>query len=280
MSPRAVDGDEAAGKGGHRPGRRPVTAGLILRSALFGVGQVVLTVVFATVAVLAIPLPYRLRFHAITRWNAINLWWLGVTCGLRHEVSGLENAPDRPCIVLCKHQSAWETLALAGYFVPQAWVVKRELLRIPFFGWGLAALRPIAIDRAAGKDALAQVLEQGRQRLDDGLWVVIFPEGTRTAPGVRRRYRIGGARLAAETGVPVLPIAHNSGDYWPRHSFLKRPGTIRMIVGKPIDPAGRSATEINCEVEEWIEATVARLRAEAGFAPYDAPPPPAPEDAT
>ena len=139
-------------------------------------------------------------------------------------------------------------------------MLKRELLRIPFFGWGLATLRPIAIDRAAGRSALDQVLEQGRRRLAEGIWVVVFPEGTRVAPGAQRRYRLGGAVLAERTGSPVVPVAHNAGDYWPRRGFLKRPGTIRLVIGEPIESKGRSATEINARAAEWIESTVRTLR--------------------
>ncbi|MDX1432014.1 MAG: lysophospholipid acyltransferase family protein, partial [Gammaproteobacteria bacterium] len=170
---------------------------LRLRSLAFAAGQTILTVVFALLAIAAAPLPYRARYALITRWTALNLWWLRVTCRLDHRVEGLEHIPAEPAIVLCKHQSAWETLALQRYFSPQVWVLKRELLRIPFFGWGLALLRPIAIDRGARRAAVEQILAQGEARLADGCWVVIFPEGTRVAPGERGRYRQGGARLAA-----------------------------------------------------------------------------------
>jgi 1-acyl-sn-glycerol-3-phosphate acyltransferase len=140
-------------------------------------------------------------------------------------------------------------------------VIKRELLWIPFFGWGLATLRPIAIDRRSNRAALAQILSQGRARLKDGCWVVIFPEGTRVAPGERRRYRQGGALLAAKTGQPVLPVAHNAGDFWPRNGFIKRPGTIQLAIGPVIESSGRSAADINRLAETWIEATVGKMRA-------------------
>ena len=236
---------------------------IALRSCLFALGQGLLTLVFATLALPALMMPYRARYRVLMGWASLNVKWLEVTCGLRHRVEGLENVPERAAVLLCKHQSTWETLILPRYFSPQTWVLKRELLRIPLFGWGLATLRPIAIDRAAGRSALEQVVEQGRRRLSEGLWVVVFPEGTRVAPGERRRYRIGGAVLAATTGRPVVPVAHNAGDYWPRRGFLKRPGTIRLVIGTPIESRGRSATEVNERAAEWIESTVEALRRSA-----------------
>lgn len=231
-----------------------------LRSCLFALGQVLLTLVFASLALPALALPYRARYRVLLGWAALNVKWLSLSCGLRHRVEGLENIPERAAVVLCKHQSAWETLILPRYFSPQTWVLKRELLRIPLFGWGLATLRPIAIDRAAGRNALGRVLEEGRRRLDEGIWVVVFPEGTRVAPGERRRYRIGGAALAVQSGRPVVPVAHNAGVYWPRRGFLKRSGTIRMVIGAPIESRGRSVTEMNALAAEWIESTAEALR--------------------
>ena len=240
---------------------------LVLRSTLFALGLAFLTLIFSPIALAALPLSYRIRYRVVMRWTFLNIWWLETICGLRHRVEGLENIPDRATVVLCKHQSTWETLVLPRYFSPQTWVLKRELLGIPFFGWGLATLRPIAIDRASGRNALEQVIEQGRLRLAEGIWVVVFPEGTRVAPGSRRRYRLGGALLAQKTGHPVVPVAHNAGDYWPRRGFLKRPGTIRLVIGEPIPSEGRSAVEINAHAAEWIESTVRELREDARHSP-------------
>ena len=239
----------------------PVTPGLFIRSALFFAGQVVVTIVIAPFVMLAIALPYRARYRIVYQWSRFNTWWLGVTCKLTHEVQGEENIPSRPAIVLCKHQSAWETICLQHYFSPQVWVLKRELLWLPIFGWALAMLRPIAIDRSAGRDAMSQVLEQGVARLESGCWVVVFPEGTRVPAGSRRRYKAGGATLAARTGVPVVPVAHDAGLYWPRNSFIKYPGVVRLVVGPAIKTRGKSASEINREAEIWIEGTVERLLA-------------------
>ncbi len=172
---------------------------------------------------------------------------------------GLENLPNTPSVILSKHQSAWETIAFQTIFPPQAWVLKRELLWIPFFGWGLAATRPIAIDRSQGVRALDSVVKQGIQRIEEGRWVVVFPEGTRTAPGEKGRYNPGGAMLASKAQVPVVPVAHNAGEFWPRRGFIKKPGTITVSIGPPIETKGRKAKQINAEAEAWTENEVEQL---------------------
>lgn len=182
-----------------------------------------------------------------------------MTCGLSHEVSGLENIPDEAAIIMCKHQSAWETLALQLIFPPQVWILKRELLWIPIYGWGLAAMNPIAIDRSSKMRALKQIVRQGCERLQQGLWVVIFPEGTRVAPGEKGKYQPGGGMLAEKSNFPIVPIAHNSGYFWPKNSFRKWPGSIRMVIGPTINPQGKSASEITKQVEAWIESAVSEL---------------------
>ncbi len=230
-----------------------------LRSSLFAVGMWVSVLVIAPLALLTFPFPFRYRYAFISLWARFNLWWLKLSCGLGYRVEGRENIPAESSIILSKHQSAWETLALQEVFPPQVWVMKRELLRVPFFGWGLAMLEPIAIDRSAGKKAMRQLVEQGTAALQRGRWVVIFPEGTRIPPGKRGRYAFGGATLATASGRLVVPVAHNAGEYWPRRGFLKRPGTIRMVIGEPIVTAGRTAAEVNREVEDWIEARMAEI---------------------
>lgn len=232
---------------------------LAWRATLFYLGLAAMTPVFTLLGLLLLPTPFRLRFAAVSRWAAFNLWWLRLTCNLSFEVVGKENIPEQAAIILCKHQSAWETLALQLVFPAQAWVLKRELLWIPIYGWGLATMNPIAIDRGAGVRALRQLVRQGRRRLEKNIWVVIFPEGTRVAAGQRGIYQPGGGLLAAETGRPVIPVAHNSGWFWPRKSFRKHPGHIHMVIGPPIASAGRSAKEITALAEEWIESTVAVL---------------------
>ncbi len=233
--------------------------GLYLRSFLFTSGLWLSTAAFAVVLLALFPVPFRWRSSFVLQWAKLNLWSLRQICNLGYRLEGTENIPDSATIVLSKHQSAWETLALQTLFQPQVWVLKRELLWIPVFGWGLAMMKNIAIDRKAGRRAIKQVVQQGKRRLAEGCWVVIFPEGTRVAPGHRLRYRLGGAVLAEESGLPVVPVAHNAGEYWPRRSFLKRPGTVRMVVGAPIPSESRTSPEIIRDVEEWIEGTMERL---------------------
>ena len=230
-----------------------------IRAILFHVGLLPTTVFFGLLSVLVYPLPYRWRYRIITRWTHITLWWLTVTCGLDYRVSGREHIPAGPAIILCKHQSAWETMALQALFPPQVWVLKRELLWLPLLGWGLACLDPVAITRENPLRALQQVIRQGKARLQDGRWVVIFPEGTRVAPGDRQRYQPSGGMLAKQSGYPVVPVAHNAGLFWPRNSFTKRAGTIDIAIGPAIDPTGKTAKQITQLAEEWIEPTAARL---------------------
>jgi 1-acyl-sn-glycerol-3-phosphate acyltransferase len=231
----------------------------LLRSLAFFLLQSALTIVWALLSLLTFPFAPITRYRFITLWSRMVIWLARAICGIRYEVLGLENLPTRPGIVLSKHQSAWETLAFQVFLPPQVWVIKRSLLLVPFFGWGLAMMNPIAIDRAAGVKALKQTLEQGRKRLAEGFWIVIFPEGHRVPPGHKGTYHVGGAWLATRTGAPVVPIALNSGWVWPRHAFLKHPGKITVSIGPVIDPAGMKPEELNKTVEDWIESEVARL---------------------
>jgi len=230
-----------------------------VRATLFWLGLIPSTIIMSLLLLLLAPFPFLVRQRCSVWWPRFNLWWLKVTCNLRHEVRGRENIPDGAAIYLCKHQSAWETIAMETLVPPMVWVLKRELMWIPLFGWALAVLKPIAVDRGKGREAAEQLLEQGAQRLAEGISIAIFPEGTRVAPGERRRYRPGGALLAARTGYPVVPMAHNAGRFWPRRGFRKYPGVIRVVIGEPFDPAGMSPAEINRRAEEWIERTVTTL---------------------
>ena len=232
---------------------------LYLRSLVFALGMWTSTLVFAPLAVLTFPLPLSARYRFITQWAHFNLRSLAWLCGIRHTVEGADHIPPGPAIVFCKHQSTWETLALQSIFPHQVWLLKRELLWVPLFGWGLAMLDPIAIDRSAGRKAVSQLIEQGRRHLDAGRWVIIFPEGTRVAPGQTGRYGIGGAALAQATGYPVVPVAHNAGEFWPRRRFLKRPGTIRLVVGPTISTQGKTAEQIRDEARDWIEGTMREI---------------------
>ncbi|MDP1896857.1 MAG: lysophospholipid acyltransferase family protein, partial [Sulfurimicrobium sp.] len=205
----------------------------------------------------------------------VMLWWAKLTCGLTYRIVGAENIPDHPCVILAKHQSAWETMAFQCIFPSVVWVMKKELLRIPFFGWGLAMTSPIAIDRSAGKEALRQVTDQGKARLATGFWVVVFPEGTRVKPGVKGKYNIGGAFLATHSGATVLPVAHNAGEFWGKNAFLKHPGTITLSIGKPIQACGMKAGELNSQAEAWIEQEMQRIAREYKGGPLGHTPHPA-----
>ncbi|HEV7631907.1 MAG TPA: lysophospholipid acyltransferase family protein [Steroidobacteraceae bacterium] len=227
----------------------------LLRSLFFTSFFLFFTFLYAIFFVIAcLVLPYRARFALARAWGIVLLAVLRLTCRLDYRVEGRENLPAGCHVALMKHSSSWETFAQAVILPPQAWVLKRELTWIPFVGWGLRQLRAIAIDRGAGGVAVRQMIEQGRKRLADGMWIVVFPEGTRMPPGDTRRYGVGGAAIAAETGCLIVPVAHNSGYYWPRRGWLKKPGTIRVVIGKPIVAQGRDPREINEEAQRFIEA--------------------------
>lgn len=232
---------------------------LRLRSLLFYLGLLVITPIFSIIAILLVPLNNVTRSRIASGWAYCTVYWLKLTCNLSVSVQGREHIPDHPSIILSKHQSAWETIALQTIFPPQIWVMKRELLMIPFLGWAFMALSAIPIDRSAGREALKKLVANGKDRLARGLWVVIFPEGTRTAPGQRAKYHVGGAWLAAHTQSTVVPVAHNAGRYWRKNSFIKYPGTIQVVIGPPIETAGMKPDEVNQRVEAWIEAEMQSL---------------------
>ena len=226
---------------------------IFLRSALFWLALLLITPPYAILALACAPLPRMVRYRVISGWSRLVLGCLRGLCGIGWQVEGREHLPRSPAVILAKHQSAWETLAFQQIFPPQVHVLKRELLWLPFFGWGLALMSPIAIDRGRGLSAMRQVARRGRVRLEQGFWVIVFPEGTRVKPGVHRKYRLGGAWLAAHAGAPVVPVAHNAGKFWPRNSFLKYPGKVTVRIGPPIDSEGRDPEEINALAEMWIE---------------------------
>lgn len=237
--------------------------GIAVRSCLFALFQIVITPFFAVISLFTFPFSPLVRYRIITTWSRLMVHAARVICGIRYRIIGAENVPREPCIIIAKHQSAWETLAFQVIFPPQVWVVKRELLWVPFFGWGLAMLSPIAIDRSAGARALRQTLDQGRDRLRQGFSIVIFPEGTRIAPGKRGTYHPGGAWLAAKTAVPALPVAHNAGEFWRRNAFLKYPGVITISIGTPMVSADGDAESLNARVEQWIESEMQRISSNA-----------------
>jgi 1-acyl-sn-glycerol-3-phosphate acyltransferase len=208
-------------------------------------------------------LPFPRRFVLARFWALALLTVLKWTCRLDYVIEGRENLPKGNHIALWKHSSSWETIAMAVVFPRQVWVLKRELLWIPVVGWGIRQLHAIAIDRKSGGSAVNQVVEQGRQRLGEGDWVMIFPEGTRMAPGQTRKYGVSGALLARETGHVIVPVAHNAGRYWPRRGLFKKCGRIRVVIGPPIDPKGADPREVNERAQAWIESTLRSLDSQA-----------------
>jgi 1-acyl-sn-glycerol-3-phosphate acyltransferase len=233
--------------------------GIYVRSTVYFAGMVLSSLIISPLILLASPFPFESRYRMAQYWVKFNLWTLKTVCGLSHEVQGKENIPQENGVILSKHQSAWETIALQSIFPPLVFILKRELLRIPVWGWAMAALEPIAIDRKAKSAALKQVLKDGEERLKAGRWVVIFPEGTRIAPGQKGRYNASGGMLAHRVGCPVVPVAHNAGEFWGRKAFLKYPGVIQVRIGAPIDASRFNASEINRQVEEWIESQMAAI---------------------
>jgi 1-acyl-sn-glycerol-3-phosphate acyltransferase len=232
-----------------------------LRSLLFTTYMMLSACLYGIFMTLCFWLPYRAHFAIARSWARVLLRLLEGLCGLGYVIEGLENLPAGNHIVMCNHSSAWETIAPFVIFPPQVWVLKRELLWIPFVGWGLKLLNPIAINRGEGHRAVNQVIEQGKERLAGGLWVVIFPEGTRVTAGETRRYGLSGALLATATGKLVVPMAHDAGRFWPRRGFLKKRGTIHVIIGKPIITAGKKPRDLNEEIRAAIETACRRIEA-------------------
>jgi 1-acyl-sn-glycerol-3-phosphate acyltransferase len=235
----------------------------LIRSTLFALYGAIATLLLAPLVIIAaLVLGGIWGYHAGRMWRLSIQWGVEHLLGIRPRVIGLENMPQEPCVILSKHQSAWETMTLQDYVPKGAYcvfVLKKELLRVPLIGWGLGAMKMISIDRSAGKEALDKVVEQGRERLDSGFYVIIFPEGTRVAPGTTKRYKAGGAYLATRVGCKVVPVAHDAGEFWPRQAFVKRPGTVTLSIGPAFDATGLSEAEVNRRAEEWIEAEMRRI---------------------
>lgn len=230
------------------------TLWLGFRSLIFWVGFAISTMLYGLITPILFFLSHDRGFAILITWAHFNTWWIKVTCGVKFQIKNPENIDKSQAhIVLANHQSTWETLAIPTIIPPFAWVLKKELFKLPFFGWALKILTPIAIDRAAGRSAIEQIKNQGKKKLDAGIWICMFPEGTRIAPDKTGRYKLGGAILAEHTGYPVIPIAHNAGASWPRHGFIKKPGTITISIGPKIKSKDRKAAEIMKDVKEWIE---------------------------
>lgn len=232
---------------------------VVFGSTLYALNMVVSIVLFGPIVLCLKATTFERRYAVAQLWIRWNYWVLDQVCGLTFRVEGMANIPAEPGVVICKHQSAWETIALQLIFPPLVSVLKKSLLQIPFWGWALATLKPIAIDRDAKTAAMKQIIRQGTERIREGLWVVVFPEGTRIAPGEKGRYMPGGGMLAHKAGCPVVPVAHNAGEFWKRNAYLKYPGVIQVRIGPPIDGASLSASEINRLAEEWIEAQMLEI---------------------
>lgn len=225
-----------------------------VRSVLFYLGKALSTIPFFIVSLFALMTPPRRRSELIAGWAKFVTWWLRITCGLSHSIEGIDNLPERPCVIACAHSSTWETIVTQTFLPPLAWVLKKELLNIPVFGLGLRATGPIAIDRSDRKNALDQVIEQGLEKFKEGRYVLIFPEGTRTTWGQKGRYKKGAAKLARAAGVPIIPVAHDAGKYWSSKSWWIKPGKIRCVFGPEISVLDKTDTEVTKEIQTWIEA--------------------------
>ena len=229
---------------------------MVIGATAFWIGTILLTALILVPMWCTFILPVRWRYKVAVGWNTTVVWWLKQTCGLGFRIEGMENIPEGSYVVLSNHQSTWETFAFFFIFHPTSYVIKQELNRVPIFGWAITPLHFIGINRGGGKQALKQVLEQGKRCQSYGLNITVFPEGTRTAPGIDRPYKKGGAILARSLKAPVVPVAHNAGTFWPRHSYVKQPGVITVRIGTPIDTSGLSVDEINAQVKDWINIQV------------------------
>jgi 1-acyl-sn-glycerol-3-phosphate acyltransferase len=231
---------------------------LAARSILFYAGYFSATIVTSLLSMtIFFLLPWRKRFSLYSTWCRLVLCWLRITCGIKYEIEGMENIPDYPVVVLSTHQSAWETIFLYYAISPVCPILKKELLKIPFWGWAMSLQKPIAIDRSRPREAGRSLLLQGKARLAEGLSVVIFPEGTRSAPGTIKEFSRGGAKLAVTANTPVLPVIHNAGVCWPASTFIKKPGVIKVKIGAPLQVTGKTSTEVTDAFSVWIESNKA-----------------------
>lgn len=228
---------------------------LLIRNLIYWLVLLVITPIIFVLLMVALPLPRRWRHVVGMQWTNILFWVLEYIVGIKYRVIGQENIPTTPAIICSKHQSGWETLALQKIFPPQVYVAKRELVWIPIFGWGLVAMNSIIINRQDKVRANQHILEQGKERFQHGFWITVFPEGTRIKPGKRGKYKLGAARLAQALDAPMVPVAHNAGEFWPRNSFLKYPGVVTVVIGSAIYPTANSTPEaLMTQTETWIEA--------------------------
>jgi len=231
----------------------------IIRSALFTVIMTVATCLWVIPCIIARLFPYHICFAIVSSWCTFNVTCARVICGIRYEITGLENIPDQPCVIMSNHQSTWETLAYPSIFPTLTWVIKKELLFVPFFGWGIASTQPIALNRQQGKRALKQLVKDGREKLQLGRYILIFPEGTRIPYGEARPLKAGGFMLAKQAKVNILPVAHDSGRLWPRRGFLKTPGTIHLTIGPVINTSDITSDQCRQRYAQWLKTAVREI---------------------
>ncbi|HAD98969.1 MAG TPA: 1-acyl-sn-glycerol-3-phosphate acyltransferase [Gammaproteobacteria bacterium] len=227
---------------------------LFLRSLIYFLGSTLVLSALVAIALVLFFTPLKVRYAILSKWSLFCLWWLRITLNIKLNIIGKENIPNSACVIISNHQSTWETLALQTIFPHQTWVLKQELQWIPIFGWGLSLLKPIIINRGEKLKALKKVLKQGAARISEGIFVVVFPEGTRQPYGQLGEYQKGGVAIAKKTGCDISPVYHNAGKLWPKGSFVKQPGLITMVIGKSISVEGKSAAELTKEVRDWTEA--------------------------
>lgn len=232
---------------------------LVIRSTLFWILFLPFLLLSATLVSVSFFMPLWFRLGIVKIWIAYSLACLRITCGLGYTLEGTENIPENGFIVMSKHSSTWETIAIQRFFRPMIWVVKRELTWIPFFGWALKSMNAIALNRGTGRKAINQLIEESQRQMDAGRILMLFPEGTRVLPMQVKPFKLGGAIVSQRTGYAVLPIAHNAGEFWPRHSWIKWPGTIRVVIGPPIEPGDKSPEQIIAEVGDWITRECERI---------------------
>ena len=242
------------------PKKKFSTINLFIRSLLFSIYTIVTMIPYSFICLASFMLPVRYRFEIIRAYLRVYLFVLKKLCYIDYKIKGLENIPkDTVGIIMSKHQSTWETFMLPIIFRNPAIIIKSELLWVPFFGWGLAMVDPISINRNKHSSAMQQIITKGKKCLDDGRWILIFPEGTRISVGQVGHYKLGGARLATATGYPVIPVAHNAGKCWPKRKFIKQPGTITMVIGPLIESKNRSPDEVLQLTKDWIENTILHI---------------------
>ncbi len=239
--------------------RQPSQAELYIRSSIFWLFHFVSMVLVVSGVLIFFWLPVNQRYAIGSSWAKMNMHFLRWFCNLTYEIKGKKNIPDEACLVISNHQSTWETMSFQDFFPNQLWVMKKELFRIPIFGWGLALMSPIAIDRSAGKKAVDQIVEQGEEKLNQGRWVIIFPEGTRISPGAKSKYKKGSFIFATRISHPVLPVAQNAGEFWPKHSFIKYPGTITVSIGEAFNASGMQPEEVKQKIEGWIRQELEQI---------------------